>query len=161
MKGPLTHHPPSMKIIHISPSRRPTTLLSLNPSPSPSPATLLPPLAPLALGPADHTPGTESPEAAPKTFAITSVAWAPSCGRSYHLVATGARDGHVRIWRVRPPVPSEESEDVESAEPADVASARWTAAIVGDFDDHKAAVDRKSTRLNSSHSGESRMPSSA
>ena len=30
-----------------------------------------------------------------------------------------------------------------------------------DFSCHQARLDRKSTRLNSSHSGESRMPSSA
>ncbi|EIW70255.1 hypothetical protein M231_02761 [Tremella mesenterica] len=39
----------------------------------------------------------------PSTSSLTSLSWAPSCGRSYHLLATGARDGTVRIWRVDPP----------------------------------------------------------
>ncbi|KAH9985988.1 hypothetical protein BJV74DRAFT_546748 [Russula compacta] len=30
-------------------------------------------------------------------YAITSVSWAPSCGHSYHLVATGGRDGHLCV----------------------------------------------------------------
>lgn len=34
---------------------------------------------------------------------LTCIAWAPSCGRSYHLIATGSREGAVRIWRVEPP----------------------------------------------------------
>ncbi|KAJ9112603.1 hypothetical protein QFC19_000623 [Naganishia cerealis] len=36
--------------------------------------------------------------------AITSLAWAPGCGRSYHLLASGHRDGGVRVWKVWPPV---------------------------------------------------------
>ncbi|KAJ9107634.1 hypothetical protein QFC21_001094 [Naganishia friedmannii] len=35
--------------------------------------------------------------------AITSLAWSPACGRSYHLIASGHRDGSVRIWKVWPP----------------------------------------------------------
>lgn len=31
---------------------------------------------------------------------IRSVAWAPLMGRSYHLIATGCKDGYVRIFRV-------------------------------------------------------------
>ena len=95
----------------------------------------MPPPAPL---PSDPPAGARTPvgdgEAAQRTFAVTSVAWAPSCGRSYHLVATGARDGKVRIWRVKPPTPHEDLED--ETEAVDGAGA-WTASIVGDFDDHK------------------------
>lgn len=49
-------------------------------------------------------------------YSVISVAWAPSCGRSYHLIATGSRDGHVRIWRVKPPSPTEDADgdDAES-----------------------------------------------
>ena len=61
-------------------------------------------------------------------YSITSVSWAPSCGRSYHLIATGGRDGRVRIWRVKPGPEDDESEDN---------TAGWTASIVGDFDQHK------------------------
>ncbi|KAI0738782.1 WD40 repeat-like protein [Daedaleopsis nitida] len=121
-----------VKIIQISPSRRPSTLLSLNPSPAS--AADAPAAAKTAGGAAAN--GAE-PETS-KTFAITSVAWAPSCGRSYHLVATGSRDGHVRIWRVKPPSPGEDADGAD----ADGADSKWSAAIVGDFDDHKSAVGR-------------------
>ncbi|KAJ6600018.1 WD40-repeat-containing domain protein [Mycena vulgaris] len=87
-----------VKIIQLAPSRRPTTLLTLDPA-------------------VDDGGG-----------AVTSVAWAPSCGRSYHLVATAARDGHVRIWRLTP------AEDEEDAE--------WTASVVADFEQHRSAVGR-------------------
>lgn len=51
---------------------------------------------------------------------LTCVAWAPSCGRSYHLVATGARDGTVRIWRIEAP---NEDEGTET----------WTCEISAEF----------------------------
>ena len=110
------------QIIQIPPSPRPSILLTLNPAPisSPEPATR------------SGAPSSGDAEAA-KTFAITSVAWAPSCGRSYHLIATGSRDGHVRIWRVKPPTPSEDSDGVEDG------AEKWSASILGDFDDHKCA----------------------
>ncbi|KAI1783325.1 WD40 repeat-like protein [Ganoderma leucocontextum] len=116
-----------VKIIQVSPSHRPTTVLSLNPSPGAAEAT--------KAAAAAATSGSDGE--ASKAFAITSVAWAPSCGRSYHLIATGSRDGHVRIWRVKPPTPSEDldGEDAEGPE-------KWSASIVGDFDDHKSAVGR-------------------
>ncbi|TRM59024.1 WD40-repeat-containing domain protein [Schizophyllum amplum] len=44
-------------------------------------------------------------------YSITSVSWAPSCGRSYHLIATGGRDGRVRIWRVKPGPEDDESQE--------------------------------------------------
>jgi len=69
---------------------------------------------------------------APTPFAITSVAWAPSCGRSYHLIATGGRDGRVRIWRVKPAADDENDEHTRDGE-----DAKWTASIVADFDQHK------------------------
>jgi nucleoporin SEH1 len=68
----------------------------------------------------------------PAPYAVTCVAWAPSCGRSYHLIATGARDGHVRIWRVKPG--AEEDEEDSEANDED---RNWSASIVADFDHHK------------------------
>ncbi|KAL1744921.1 WD40-repeat-containing domain protein [Schizophyllum fasciatum] len=108
----------AVRIIELSPSRRPTTLLTLNPAPGA-----------ITSGGMDVDEGaqTSSP------YAVTSVSWAPSCGRSYHLIATGGRDGRVRIWRVKPGPEDDESED---------ASAGWTASIVGDFDQHKSAIGR-------------------
>lgn len=52
---------------------------------------------------------------------LTSIAWAPSCGRSYHLIATGARDGIVRIWRAEPPSDDEDGHQT------------WTAETVAEF----------------------------
>ncbi|KAK1924640.1 WD40-repeat-containing domain protein [Papiliotrema laurentii] len=59
---------------------------------------------------------TPSSTAAP----LTTLAWAPSCGRSYHLLATGSRDGTVRIWRMEPP-----EKEAKRGE--------WTAEVVGEF----------------------------
>ena len=100
-----------LQIIQLSPSRRPLILLVLDPSP-----TVLgeaPPRSPAA--PTDEQPAP---------FSITSVAWAPSCGRSYHLVATGGRDGHVRIWRIKPPTPVDEAE-----EEGEEGEREWTAYV--------------------------------
>lgn len=113
----------AIKIIQLSPSRRPTTLLTLDPCPSPAGL------------PAEGGTSLASDGDTPTPFAITSVAWAPSCGRSYHLIATGGRDGHVRIWRVKP---AEEEPDVEG-EGGDL---KWSAHVVADFDHHKSAVGR-------------------
>jgi len=108
--------------------RRPTTLLTLDPSPTASSAP----------GGNAANPGAD-PDAAPTPYAITCVAWAPSCGRSYHLVATGGRDGRVRIWRVRPGVDDIDRDNDEGGEGED---GRWTASVVADFDQHKSAVGR-------------------
>ncbi len=56
----------------------------------------------------------------PGVSPLTAIAWAPSCGRSYHLIATGARDGTVRIWRAEPP-----SDDDDGG--------KWTAETVAEF----------------------------
>jgi len=110
-----------VKIIQLSPSRRPTTILTLDPSP----AAAVPPPEPAVPTSTETDP--------PTPYAITSVAWAPSCGRSFHLIATGGRDGHVRIWRVKP---AEDDQDDDGEE------GKWTASIVADFDHHKSAVGR-------------------
>ncbi|KAI0036245.1 WD40 repeat-like protein [Vararia minispora EC-137] len=109
-----------IKIIQISPSRRPILLFTLDSSP-----------------PTEATGSTGSNSAEPdgaQPASVSSVAWAPSCGRSYHLVATGSRDGHVRIWRLKPPSYDEERMSEEDS--------RWTGSVVGDFDHHKSAVGR-------------------
>jgi len=66
------------------------------------------------------------------------VSWAPSCGRSYHLVATGGRDGRVRIWKIKPG--SEDFEELMGD--GDSEEAKWTAVLIADFDQHKSAVGR-------------------
>jgi len=70
----------------------------------------------------------------PAASAITSVAWAPSCGRSYHLIATGSRDGHVRIWKVKP---GSDDVDLDNMVEGDAEDAKWAATLVADFDQHK------------------------
>ncbi|KAJ4492682.1 WD40-repeat-containing domain protein [Lentinula edodes] len=89
-----------VSIIQFSPSASPQTVLELKLSPSST--------------------------SAPTT--ITTVSWAPSCGRSYHLIATGGRDGHVRIWKVCGPMVDPEDEDDTTY--------KWSAQLVADFDDH-------------------------
>ncbi|KAH8101864.1 WD40 repeat-like protein [Cristinia sonorae] len=115
-----------IKIIQLSPSHRPATLLTLSTAPLRSVLdTGKPPPTPI--------------DGEALTYAITSVSWAPSCGRSYHLIATGSRDGKVRIWRIKPPALSDE---VDLNGDADGEEAKWTGSIVGEFDDHKSSVGR-------------------
>jgi nucleoporin SEH1 len=59
------------------------------------------------------------------------MSWAPSCGRSYHLIATGARDGTVRIWRVEPPSDSDDEETTREG---------WKADTVATFSEGGARV---------------------
>jgi len=99
------------QIIQLTPSRRPINLLTLDPYPS-------------SITGSPDEPGNGPTQT---RYAITSISWAPSCGRSTHLIATGSRDGHVRIWRVkRPDGTSEESNE-----------GKWSGRIIADFDDHK------------------------
>ncbi|GJE86577.1 WD40 repeat-like protein [Phanerochaete sordida] len=116
-----------VKVIQLHSPRRPSTLLALDPSPS------------RATG-GEGTPRTPvQPDSdGPIPYSVTSVAWAPSCGRSYHLIATGSRDGHVRIWRVKPPTPMDDGDH----EDGDAEGGAWSASIVGDFDDHKSPIGR-------------------
>ncbi|KAI0071101.1 WD40 repeat-like protein [Panus rudis PR-1116 ss-1] len=118
-----------VKIVQLSPSRRPSTLLTLDPSPTRSQDTNVP-----------RTPGFPTTDGEHTTFAVTSVSWAPSCGRSYQLIATGSRDGKVRIWRVKPPMLHDDLEDGDGD--TDGGEGTWSASLVGEFDDHKSAVGR-------------------
>jgi nucleoporin SEH1 len=116
-------------------------ILVLDPSPAPAPAPQRPfaddPTPTLATGfgaatggvPADSNPGASTAITTP--YAITTVAWAPSCGRSYHLIATGGRDGRVRIWRVKP------GEEIDALPGETEEDEKWTASVVADFDQHK------------------------
>lgn len=117
-----------MKIIQLN-ARRSNVLLTLDGSPAAS-GTATPAVAGhiTAAGP-ESAPQPGAPSAQ-QTYSVTSVAWAPSCGRSYHLVATGSRDGHVRIWKLKPPPEDFGEDDMHD-------DGKWTATIVGDFDQHK------------------------
>jgi nucleoporin SEH1 len=102
------------QIVALSSSRRPQAVLVLDPSP----------------------PTTTTSNKVPPS-AITTLSWAPSCGRSYHLLATGGRDGHVRIWRLEPP-PLSDGLLATAADEDD----QWSARIIADFDDHRSHVGR-------------------
>ncbi|KAG8942432.1 hypothetical protein FRC03_003218, partial [Tulasnella sp. 419] len=82
-----------------------------------------------------HTPSSTRGNTQTQQYAITSVSWAPSCGRSYHLIATGSRDGYVRIWKLKPP----KSGSTQSANAEDY---KWTGHLVADFNDHQSSVGR-------------------
>ena len=64
-----------------------------------------------------------SPTNDSSAFPISSLAWAPSSGRSYHLIAAGSRDGCIRIWKVTPSGNSD---------------TRWDAALAAEITDHMA-----------------------
>jgi nucleoporin SEH1 len=143
------------KIIQLN-ARRSSTILTLNSSPPNIPtssgvsATINTSSIPSteSTGPPTPNPSNPNPTSTPTpssnsniietnvASAITSVSWAPSCGRSYHLVATGARDGHLRIWKIKPG-----SEDLDNAEgltgDSESEEIKWTAALVADFNQHK------------------------
>lgn len=68
----------------------------------------------------------------PSSSPLTSVSWAPSCGRSYHLIATGARDGAVRIWRVEPPN--------DGDDPEETSREGWKAEVVAEFEKGGARI---------------------
>lgn len=109
--------------------------------------------------PPPSTPSNPStPSSAPFSTAsshlqsqLTTISWAPSLGRSYHLLATGTRGGLVRIWRVRPA-----AEDDESAIGGAVASGgSWTGELVAELGAHERSVgkvewNRTGTVLSSS-----------
>lgn len=145
--------PNPSQIIQLSASRRPTTLLTLDPSPAPTaaasstsaPASTPNPnvninsstLEPDSNSNNSNTAHGPTPGTGPTPYAISSVSWAPSCGRSYHLIATGGRDGRVRIWRVRPGADDVDGEGVGIDAEGGGDDGKWTASVVADFDQHK------------------------
>ncbi|CAZ82830.1 unnamed protein product [Tuber melanosporum] len=61
---------------------------------------------------------------------VRDVSWAAGMGRSYHLIATGCKDGHVRIFKL-------------TASPGHL-SEGWSVELIADFDDHHSDVWRVS-----------------
>lgn len=57
--------------------------------------------------------------------AVNCVSWAPSCGRRYHLIATGGRDGKVKIWKISPPGENNRL------------TSEWVVNSAGTFDEHQ------------------------
>jgi nucleoporin SEH1 len=64
--------------------------------------------------------------------AITSLSWAPACGRSYHLIASGHRDGSVRVWKVVPPAATT-AEDGEQARGKAQQQPAWRGEVVAEW----------------------------
>ncbi|THH03870.1 hypothetical protein EW145_g5942 [Phellinidium pouzarii] len=135
-----------VKIIQFSSHRRPQTLFSLEPTPPPSSSA--PPLGRAgSLRSGAYSAVASGASNGEVPYAVTSIAWAPSCGRSFHLIATGSRDGHVRIWKVKPPPPSAPSPSA-GADLGDEdigmnsLDEKWSANLVAEFDDHKSSVGR-------------------
>jgi len=77
---------------------------------------------------------------------VHDVAWAPSVGRSYHLIATAGGDGRVALWKVTPDSMLEPGAPVVPFGTSTVAGADWTVvksrvsladgAMVAAFNDH-------------------------
>ena len=109
------------------------TLLSLESKSQPSPPVNPQPIGRGVGRSAGHASGSgvASANDSEVPYAITSVSWAPSCGRSFHLIATGSRDGHVRIWKVRPPTPTLNDDLDEGGDE------KWSASLVAEFGDHE------------------------
>ena len=89
---------------------------------------------------------------------VTSVAISPD-GR---LVAAGSLDFYIRIWDVQTGLLIERLKGHKDSVYSVAFTPDGKGLVSGSLDKTlKQWEDRKSTRLNSSHSGESRMPSSA
>ena len=68
---------------------------------------------------------------------------------------------HIPMLPTAVPTADERREDLRQAREDATAALTLTAERMKEYYDRYVREDRKSTRLNSSHSGESRMPSSA
>ena len=143
----------TVKVVQFSPHRRPMTLLALTPEPTRNTSTL-PPSTPTRSTRTGPGATSYSSAAAGNTvngseevsYAVTSVSWAPSCGRSFHLIATGSRDGRVRIWKVKPPPPQlprnvggEGGADDQDML-VDGSEEKWSATLVAEFPDHQCGL---------------------
>jgi len=115
--------------------------------------------------PAPSIPGLTTPTQAPsqdpagpsmKRYSISALSWAPTCGRSYHTLATGSRDGRVRIWRMRAPTVVNSGRNVNAPNNTPTIGVteagsglsggggkeRWSASLVADFREHEYAVSK-------------------
>ncbi|EMR09792.1 hypothetical protein PNEG_01975 [Pneumocystis murina B123] len=78
------------------------------------------------------------------TDLVRDVTWGANMGRSYHIIATACKDGHVRIFKLTNKLNRFSNEDViYNSEPIQ-AKKGYIIELVGDFDDHMAQVWRVS-----------------
>ncbi|KAJ9123086.1 hypothetical protein QFC22_001276 [Naganishia vaughanmartiniae] len=114
-------HSGIIKIISLS-TPTPTAILILHPPPATATNSIS----------SNGTPNSSTASQGLGAQAITSLAWSPACGRSYHLIASGHRDGSVRIWKVWPPAIG--GDGVGNAGGADEQSgAGWKADIAAEW----------------------------
>jgi nucleoporin SEH1 len=81
---------------------------------------------------------------------VTDVAWAPNLGRSFELIATSSRDGHVRIYKLKEELskPSSLLGDTSSSSTSNALvgskkrQALYKVECVADLKDHEAPVWR-------------------
>ncbi|CAE6369012.1 unnamed protein product [Rhizoctonia solani] len=136
-----------VKIIALQPSKPPQVLLTIPQYPANAPTTGTPSL----LGAV--TPTSTSPSLLPTLpqshailshpgHAITTLSWAPPCGRSYQLLATGSRDHKVRIFKLWHGERDAFGEDGFGDGASARADQTWSFSRLGEFDDHKATVGR-------------------
>lgn len=77
---------------------------------------------------------------------VRSISWAPSIGRWYQLIATGCKDGKVRIYKVTEKLSdtqsSSSSDDLQNDEEEQAAPAQPTLEVelLSEHDDHKSEV---------------------
>ncbi|CED82409.1 Nuclear pore complex component (sc Seh1) [Phaffia rhodozyma] len=94
--------------------------------------------------PAQHlltlTPPSSQTPSAPSSKTITSLSWAPSCGRDHHLIASGSRDGIVRIWKVTPT--EDENGDEHGSDGVQGGENGWKAACLAELGDHGRSVSK-------------------
>ena len=77
---------------------------------------------------------------------VRDVCWAPAVGRTYHLLATACKDGHVRVYKLREDERrQEEGGGLDDVVDDDLAGAAgWSHELVADLTDHNAQVWRVS-----------------
>ncbi|KAA8916088.1 hypothetical protein TRICI_001739 [Trichomonascus ciferrii] len=76
---------------------------------------------------------------------IRDVAWAPSMGRGYQLIATASKDGYVRIFKVSQP--SDEASNHGFGPQGNLTIPELNVELLSQFDDHQGEVWRVSWNL--------------
>ncbi|WBW73140.1 GATOR2-SEACAT complex WD repeat subunit Seh1 [Schizosaccharomyces osmophilus] len=73
---------------------------------------------------------------------VRDIAWAPSMGRLYHLLATASKDGNVRIFKVSIPLQPNQTNSFEYESPAETTHEPIKVELIGEYDNHKCQVWR-------------------
>lgn len=82
-------------------------------------------------------------ETLPHIDVVTDIAWAPNVGRSYQLIATSSKDGHVRIFKLSDESPNKSQQSTyATAVASSLTKKRFKVELIGDFPDHHSEVWR-------------------